>query len=60
MAFSGFAQIGIQASCNLWIPTGKYNSDLKAGLKGAQVEWKYFTNDYVNVVGYNLLSNNIF
>lgn len=60
VAFSGFAQIGIQASYNLWLPTGKYNSDLKAGLLGAQVELKYFANDYINVtagVGYNLLSN---
>lgn len=39
------AQWVFQAQYNMWLPTGKYNSDLKPGFLGAGVEAKYIVDD---------------
>ncbi len=40
--FSGvlMAQWAVNVNYNLWMPTGKYNSELKMGFLGANVEAK--------------------
>lgn len=49
--FSGLlmAQWAVNVNYNLWMPTGKYNSDLKAGFIGTSLEAKYIFDD--NLVG---------
>jgi outer membrane protein W len=53
------AQWVFQAQYNMWLPTGKYNSELKPGFLGAGVEAKYIFDDHlVGTVGgaYTLLN----
>lgn len=53
------AQYAIQAQYQLWVPTGKYESDLKLGVIGAGIEVKKIVNDYLSVgvgTGINQLS----
>ncbi len=53
------AQWVLQAQYNIWLPTGKYNSDLKPGFLGAGVEAKYIFDDHlVGTIGgaYTLLN----
>lgn len=57
-SISVFAQWGIQLNYNLWIPTDRYNSDLKLGVVGANLELKHYSDDYINItagVGLNVL-----
>jgi len=57
-SFTAFGQLSLQASYNIWFPTGKYNSDLNLGFLGISAELKYAASDFVNVtagVGFNLL-----
>lgn len=52
-------QIAVQAQYQLWVPTGKYESDLKLGVLGAGIEVKKIVNDYLSVgagAGINQLS----
>jgi opacity protein-like surface antigen len=58
VAFTSMAQWAFQAQYNLWIPTGTYNSELKVGALGANVEAKYAFSEYLNGtigLGYALL-----
>ncbi|MES2560805.1 MAG: outer membrane beta-barrel protein [Bacteroidota bacterium] len=59
--FSGvlMAQWAVNVNYNLWMPTGKYNSELKMGFLGANVEAKYIFDDHLAGsigVGYALLN----
>lgn len=59
--FSGMlmAQWAVNVNYNLWMPTGKYNSELKTGFIGANVEAKYIFDDHLAGsfgVGYALLN----
>jgi hypothetical protein len=47
--FSGMlmAQWAMNVNYNLWIPTGQYNSNLKLGYLGANVEAKYIFDDHL-------------
>jgi hypothetical protein len=56
---AAMAQWAVNANYNLWIPTDKYNSDLKLGVIGANVEAKYYFDDHLAgtiSAGYALLS----
>lgn len=55
----GFAQLALQANYNLWIPTDKYNSEVKLGFIGANLELKKIVDDYITLsvgAGYNQLA----
>lgn len=59
--FSGalMAQWAANVSYSLWVPTGKYQSDLKMGFVGANVEAKYIFDDHLVGtfgVGYTLMN----
>jgi opacity protein-like surface antigen len=59
-AFScvAMAQWAANVNYNLWVPTGKYNSDLKLGYAGANIEFKYIFDEYLTGTfgaGYALL-----
>ncbi|MES2778789.1 MAG: outer membrane beta-barrel protein [Bacteroidota bacterium] len=46
-AKASMAQWAMNVNYSLWVPTGKYNSDLKLGYTGANVEFKYIFDDHL-------------
>jgi hypothetical protein len=47
IASVSMAQWVLQAQYNMWLPTGKYNGELKPGFMGAGVEAKYVIDDHL-------------
>ena len=44
---AAMAQWAVNVNYNLWVPTGKYNSDLKLGFAGANLEGRYYFDDHL-------------
>lgn len=56
---SAFAQLAVQANYNFWIPTDKYNSEVKLGFIGANLELKKVVDDYITLsvgAGFNQMA----